>query len=293
MNQDNKAITEKKRIALSSVIAAVFLTTFKLIVGISTGSLGILSEALHSSLDLIAALITLFAVRISDNPADKEHNFGHGKIENFSALFETLLLIITCAWIIYEAFNRMLTHHVKIDVTAWSFIVIIVAIIIDFTRSRALFKVAKKYNSQALRADALHFSTDIWSSTVVMIGLIGVLFHFYLADAISALLVALIVLYISFKLGKKSFDVLVDKAPLGLNESINQIIKSIPEVKGYHSIRIREAGSKKFIELNIHVDNNLTIDEAHHISHKVEDAIEKEIENSEVMVHTEPEIENS
>jgi cation diffusion facilitator family transporter len=292
MNQDSKAITEKKRVALSSVIAAVFLTTFKLIIGISTGSLGILSEALHSSLDLIAALITLFAVRISDNPADKEHNFGHGKIENFSALFETFLLIITCAWIIYEAFNRMLTHHVKIDITAWSFIVIIVAIIIDFTRSRSLFKVAKKYNSQALKADALHFSTDIWSSSVVMIGLIGVSFHFYLADAISALLVALIILYISFKLGKKSFDVLVDKAPQGLNESISQIIKSISEVKRYHNLRIREAGAKKFIELNIHVNNNLTIDEAHHISHKVEDAIEREIENSEVMVHTEPEIGN-
>lgn len=291
MNQDNKAFNEKNRIALSSVIAAIFLTTFKFIVGISTGSLGILSEALHSSLDLIAAVITLFAVRISDHPADNEHNFGHGKIENFSALAETLLLFITCAWIIYEAVYRILTHHVRIEVTVWSFIVVVVSIIVDFTRSRALSKVAKKYNSQALEADALHFSTDIWSSSVVMIGLIGVSFHFYLADAISALLVAIIVLYISFRLGKKSFDVLVDKAPQGLNESISEIIKSISDVKGYHNVRIREAGSKKFIELNIHVDNNLTIDQAHHISHKVEDAIEKEIENSEVMVHTEPEIE--
>jgi cation diffusion facilitator family transporter len=212
-------------------------------------------------------------------------------MENFSALFEKFLLVITCAWIIYEAINRIITHHVKIDVTVWSFIVIVVSVIVDYTRSRTLFKVAKKYNSQALKADALHFSTDIWSSSVVIIGLVGVSFHFYLADAISALFVAIIVLSISFKLGKKSFDVLVDKAPQGLYDSINQIIKSISEVKGYHNIRIREAGSKKFIELNIHVDNNLTIDEAHHISHKVEDAIETEIENSEVMVHTEPEIE--
>jgi len=292
MNRENKATIEKKRIALSSVIAAVFLTTFKLLIGISTGSLGILSEALHSSLDLIAALITFIAVRISDNPADKEHNFGHGKIENFSALAETLLLVITCAWIIYEAIHRILTHNIKIEITAWSFIVVIVSIIIDFSRSRSLLKVAKKYNSKALEADALHFSTDIWSSSVVLIGLIGVSFHFYLADAIAALFVAVIVLYISYRLGKKSFDALVDRAPQGLYESINQIIKNISEVKGFHNIRIREAGSKRFIELNIHVDNNMTIDEAHHISHKVEDAIENEIENSEVMVHTEPEIEN-
>jgi cation diffusion facilitator family transporter len=291
MNRDNKATTEKKRIALSSVIAAIFLTTFKFIVGLSTGSLGILSEALHSSLDLIAAFITLFTVRISDNPADREHNFGHGKFENFSALIETMLLILTCAWIIYEATKRILTHHVMIEITVWSFIVVIVSIITDFSRSRALFKVAKKYNSQALQADALHFSTDIWSSSVVLLGLIGTSFHFYYADVISALLVALIVLYISFRLGKKSFDALVDKAPQGLYDSVHQIIKDIPEVKGYHNVRIREAGAKKFIELNIHVDNNLTIDQAHHISHKVEDAIEKEIEDSEVMVHAEPEIE--
>lgn len=292
MTTGNKSVAEKKNIARSSVIAAVFLTTFKFIVGISTGSLGILSEALHSSLDLVAALITLLAVRVSDNPADKEHNFGHGKIENFSALIETLLLVITCAWIIYEAVNRIWKHHVNIEVTVWSFVVVICSIIVDVSRSRALYRVAKKYNSQALEADALHFSTDIWSSAVVLVGLTGVLFHFYLADAISALFVAAIVLYISFRLGKKSFDALVDKAPTGLYESINRIINSITEVKGYHNIRIREAGSKRFIELNIHVDNKLTIDEAHHISHKVEDAIENEIENSEVMVHIEPETES-
>jgi cation diffusion facilitator family transporter len=291
MEHGTKTTNEKKRIALTSVMAAIFLTSFKFIVGISTGSLGILSEALHSCLDLIAAFITFLAVKISDNPADMDHNFGHGKIENFSALVETVLLLVTCAWIIYEAINRIVTKHLKIELTIWSYIVIIVSIIIDFTRSRALSKVAKKYNSQALEADALHFSTDIWSSSVVFIGLIGVSLHFYMADAISALLVAVIVLYISYKLGKKSFEVLVDKAPQGLYESINYIINKIPEVKKFHDIKIREAGSKKFIELNIHVDKNLTIDEAHAISHKVEDAIEEGIENSEVMVHTEPQSE--
>lgn len=289
MSKKLKAASEKKRIALSSVIAAVFLTTFKLVIGISTGSLGILSEALHSGLDLIAAAMTFFTVRISDHPADREHNFGHGKFENFSALIETFLLLITCAWIIYEAINRIVKHHVHIEVTIWSFIVIGTSIIIDFSRSRALYRVAKKYNSQALEADALHFSTDIWSSVVVLAGLTGVLLDLFYADTIAAMIVALIVLFVSFRLGKRSFDALTDRAPEGVMDSVNKIMKDIPEVKNYHDLRVRESGAKKFIELNIHVDKNLTIDEAHEISHKVEDEIEKQVSNSKVMVHTEPE----
>ena len=289
MSKEHKAVSEKKKIALSSVIAAIFLTSFKLVIGISTGSLGILSEALHSGLDLIAAAMTFFTVRISDHPADRDHNFGHGKYENFSALIETFLLLITCAWIIYEAINRILKHHVQIEVTIWSFVVIGTSIIVDFSRSRALYRVAKKYNSQALEADALHFSTDIWSSVVVLAGLTGALFNFYYADTISAIIVAFIVLFVSYRLGKKSFEALTDKAPEGVMESVNKIMKDIPEVKNYHDLRVRESGAKKFIELNIHVDKNLTIDEAHEISHKVEDEIEKQVSNSEVMVHTEPE----
>lgn len=289
MRKKSNSISEKKNIALSSVIAAIFLTSFKLIIGISTGSLGILSEALHSGLDLIAAAMTFFTVRISDHPADREHNYGHGKFENFSALIETFLLLITCAWIIYEAINRLVKHNVHIEVTVWSFVVICTSIIIDFSRSRALYRVAKKYNSQALEADALHFSTDIWSSVVVLVGLTGALLNFYYADTIAALIVALIVLFVSYRLGKKSFNALTDKAPEGVTESIDKIMKEIPEVKNYHDIRVREAGAKKFIELNIHVDKNLTIDEAHEISHKVEDEIEKQFVNSKVMVHTEPE----
>ncbi len=289
MSSELKGLSEKKKIALSSVIAAVFLTTFKLVVGITTGSLGILSEALHSGLDLLAAAMTFFTVRISDHPADREHNFGHGKFENFSALVETFLLLITCGWIIYEAVNRIVKHHVQIEVTVWSFVVIVTSIVIDVSRSRALYRVAKKYNSQALEADALHFSTDIWSSVVVLAGLTGALLNFFYADTIAAIIVAFIVLFVSYKLGKRSFDALTDKAPEGVMESVNKIMKEIPEVKNFHDLRVRESGASKFIELNIHVDKNLTIDEAHEISHKVEDEIERQVNNSKVMVHTEPE----
>ena len=289
MSLTPNGIAEKKSIALTSVLAAVFLTSFKLVIGISTGSLGILSEALHSALDLIAAVITLFAVRAADRPPDSDHNYGHGKIENFSALVETLLLLLTCGWIIYEAIHRLVTKNLHIDVTVWSFVVILTSIAIDYTRSRALYRVAKKYNSQALEADALHFSTDIWSSSVVLFGLIGAAFKFYYADTIAALIVAVIVLYISYRLGKRSYDVLVDKSPKGITEIISTIVKDIPEVKTFHDIRVREAGAKKFIEFNIHVDKILTIDEAHQITHKVEKAITGKIENVTVMIHTEPE----
>lgn len=280
---------EKKRVAGISVIAAIFLTGFKLIIGILTCSLGILSEALHSGLDLIAAVITYFSVRISDKPADKEHHFGHGKIENFSALIETILLIITCAWIVYEAINRLISGNTHIQVTVWSYIVVITSIIVDVTRSRALYKVARKYNSQALEADALHFSTDIWSSSVVLIGLLCANFGLYAADSIAALGVAVIVLSVSFRLGKRAISVLLDSSPVTLSEDISTIIKSIPEVRYFHDLQVRVAGADTFVNVTIHVDPQLSISDAHAISHKVEEIICKQIVRCEVQIHYEPE----
>jgi cation diffusion facilitator family transporter len=288
MENSDSGTVHKNRIALTSVIAAVFLTSFKLVVGLLTGSLGILSEALHSALDLIAAVITLFAVRIADLPADNEHNYGHGKIENLSALIETFLLLVTCFWIIYESIHRLINKH-PIEVNAFSFIVIITSIIIDFSRSRALYKVARKYNSQALEADALHFSTDIWSSVVVLIGLIAYsLFNYVYADSIAALIVALIVLNVSYRLGRRAFDVLIDRAPTKIVDQINQVIDKIPGVIKYHDLRVREGGSYKFVELNIHVNKGLSIEVAHSISENVEDEITKKIPHCKVTVHIEP-----
>jgi cation diffusion facilitator family transporter len=288
MANSDSGTVHKNRIALTSVIAAVFLTSFKLIVGLLTGSLGILSEALHSALDLIAAVITLFAVRIADLPADNEHNYGHGKIENLSAMIETFLLLVTCFWIIYESINRLINKH-PIEVNAFSFIVIITSIIIDFSRSRALYRVARKYNSQALEADALHFATDIWSSVVVLIGLIAYsLLKFDYADSIAAMAVALIVLSVSYRLGRRAFDVLLDRAPSKIVDQINQVINKIPGVIKYHDLRVREGGSYKFVELNIHVNKGLSIEEAHSISENVEYEITKKIPHCKVTVHIEP-----
>src|SRR3954464_6911537 len=163
---------EKRSAAGNSVLAAIVITGLKLAVGLTTGSLGILSEAAHSGLDLIASILTFVSVRVSDKPADADHQYGHGKIENFSAFVETALLLLTCAWIIYEAALRLFFRHIEIEPTIAAFAVMLFSMAVDWWRSRALGRIAVKYDSQALEADALHFSTDIWSAGVVVLGLL-------------------------------------------------------------------------------------------------------------------------
>ncbi len=280
---------EKRKVAFISVIAAVFLTGFKLVVGLLTGSLGILSEALHSGLDLVAAVITYFSVKISDKPADEEHNYGHGKVENLSAFIETILLLITCVWIIYEAVYRIVTKNLHIEVTIWSYIVVVSSIIIDINRSRMLSKAAKKHNSQALEADALHFSTDIWSSVVVLFGLIGANFGFHLADSIAAIAVALIVLVVSYRLGRRAIDVLLDSAPKESKNIVNQVLEKHPDVKKFHQVKIRTSGADTFIKFNIHVDPLISLKETHELCDKIEQDIKAQIPRSEIFIHAEPE----
>jgi cation diffusion facilitator family transporter len=286
---DTLASVEKQKAAISSVIAAVFLTLFKLIVGLTTGSLGILSEAAHSGLDLVAATLTYFAVKIADKPADREHTYGHGKFENLSALFETLLLIVTCGWIIYEAVNRIFFHEVHIEVNFWSFAVIVTAIIVDYSRSRILFKAAKKYNSQALEADALHFSTDILSSGVVIVGLIGAGFGFHKADAFASLVVSGIVMWISFRLGKRTIDMLTDRIPdVGLVDKVREEVLKIDGVVNCRNIRIRQAGSKSFIDMVVDIKRTIPFEQAHQIMNVIEERIKKMMPNVDIVIHAEP-----
>src|SRR5215471_5896644 len=208
--------SEKRLVALHSLLSAIAITILKLIVGLSTRSLGILSEAAHSGLDLVAAFITLLSVRVSDKPADADHQYGHGKVENFSAFIETGLLLLTCVVIMYEAIKRLFFHRVEIEPTAAAFVVMFVSMGVDFWRSRALGRIAEKYDSQALQADALHFSTDIWSSGVVALGLALVLIGRRLgvrwlieADPIAALFVAGVIILVSTRLARKTIDALL------------------------------------------------------------------------------------
>ena len=268
----------------------------EIIVGVATGSLGILAEAAHSGLDLIAAMMTFLAVRISGKPADRNHLYGHGKVENLSALFETLLLLFTCAWIIYEAIHRLSFHTIDLKVNLWSFTVMTTSIVVDVSRSRILYRTARKYNSQALEADALHFSTDIWSSAVVILGLFCVKLSEWApdlallrqADSVAAMMVGLIVVYVSIQLGIRTIQALLDVAPSGLEKKIKSAVEALPGVTDCHSVRLRYSGPQLFVDIHILVDGNQTLKDAHNLTEEIERVIQKLVPNADVTVHPEP-----
>ncbi len=292
----SQAESEKRWVALTSLWAAVGITTFKVVVGMLTGSLGILAEAAHSALDLVAALMTFLAIRISDKPADREHLYGHGKVENLSAMFETLLLLATCAWIFYEAAHRLMFHSGDVQVNAWSFAVMATSIIVDYSRSRALWRAAKKHNSQALEADALHFQTDIWSSLAVILGLacvkIGQVwpaasFLMY-ADAAAAVAVALIVVWVCFRLGVRTVQALLDHAPAGMEAEITEAVEALPGVADCHNVRIRTSGAQYFVDVHVLMDGQQTLRAAHELTEKIERTIQQIAPKADVLVHPEP-----
>jgi cation diffusion facilitator family transporter len=286
--------SEKRLVALSSVAAAVVLTSMKVVVGLATGSIGILSEAAHSGLDLLAAAVTLWAVRASAMPADEDHPYGHGKIENFSALFETGLLLATCVWISYEAVKRLAFEPAHVEATPWSFAIMAVSIVIDVSRSRALARAARKYRSQALEADALHFSTDVWSSAVVIAGLSCVWASdrfsvpwLATADAVAALGVAAIAVLVGIRLGKKSVDDLLDAAPAGLLERVAHAA-AVPGVVTVSQVRVRRSGPQTFADVTLQVERGLTLEAAHDVAHAAEEAIGRAVHEVDVVVHAEP-----
>jgi len=303
-HSDAAAEKEKSRVALSSVLAAIFITLFKIIIGLMTQSLGILAEAAHSALDLVAAAVTFFAVRISGRKPDEKQMFGYGKVENLSALFETFLLLVTCAWIIYEAVQRLFFRPVEVQVSIWSFIVMATSIVVDVSRSRALMKAAKKHNSQALEADALHFSTDVWSSSVVIGGLALVslgeflsarallpestLAWFHRADAIAALGVSAIVIWVSFNLGKRTIAGLLDSAPQGLHDRIVAGVSAIPGLLKVRQVRIRPSGPSTFVDMIIEIPRTANFEEAHDIGAAAKDVVSALVDRVDVMVHVDP-----
>src|SRR5208282_4115620 len=244
----NAMRAEKRAVAGNSVIAALLITAGKIVVGVTTGSLGILSEAAHSALDLIAALLTYLSVGVSDKPADADHQYGHGKVENFSAFVETGLLLLTCIWVIYEAIVRLFFRHVDVEPSVWAFAVMLVSMAVDYWRSRALGRIAAKYDSQALQADALHFSTDIWSSGVVVLGLLVVILGrkygvvwLRNADPVAALFVAGVVVWVSTRLARKTIDALLDAAPAGARGKILAAVREVSGLLEVDRIRIRRS----------------------------------------------------
>lgn len=286
---------EKRAVAGNSVLAAIAITTMKIVVGLSTGSLGILSEAAHSGLDLVAAVITFLSVRVSDKPADADHQYGHGKVENFSAFIETGLLLLTCVWIISEAIKRLFFKHVEIEPTLWAFAVMLVSIGVDVWRSRALGRIAEKYDSQALEADALHFSTDVWSSSVVILGLLLVMLGRQLhipwmsdADPLAALVVAGIVVYVSWRLARKTIDALLDAAPAGVRSKIIDAVNRVEGVIEVDRVRIRRAGNRYFADVVVGLARTVTFQHSGRVAESVADSVHKVLPDADVTVNSVP-----
>lgn len=280
---------EKKSVALVSMLASAGLAGSKLLAALFTGSLGILSEAIHSLVDFGATIVTYLAIRWSDQPADEQHHYGHAKIESVAALVETALLFLTTAWIVWEAVNRLLLRdgH-EVDVTWWAVAIIAGSILIDFNRSRALKRVAQKTSSEALEADALHFSSDMWSSIVVLLGLGAVWAGFPAADAIAALVVSAFIAYAGWELGARTLNTLLDAAPTGATSIVRDIVNDVHGVLGIEAVRLRPSGATLFASVVVQVARTMPIDEIVRTKALIHGAITSRFPNADVTVTANP-----
>jgi len=279
----------KERVALSSIAASAGLTIAKTVVGLLSGSLGILSEAGHSLVDLGATVLTYFAVKISGKPADEEHHYGHGKVESLAALAETALLFLLSGVVIWEAIQRLVWHEpVHVEASVWAFGVIGASIIVDFLRARLLYRVARETSSEALEADALHFSSDMWSSIAVLLGLFGVLFGYGWADAVAAIVVAVFICVAGWRLGRRTIDSLTDVAPPGAAQRIAEIVRRVRRVVDVERVRARQVGDKLFVDLVVAVSRTLPFDQAAAVKDDVARALATEMPEVEATITTLP-----
>lgn len=283
-----EAQKEKRSVALYSIVASIFMIAGKATVGVMTGSLALLTDALHSFLDLSASIITYFAVRISDKPADREHHFGHGKVESLAALAEVVLLFLTCGFIMFEATTRLMSGSSPVQLNIWAYIVIVVSIGIDISRVRALKRVAKKYSSQALAADALNFSTDILSSLVVLFGLAAVQLGVPWADSAAAIGVAIFIVTATVRMAKQAIDVLLDRAPIETETSIRDIVRDFPEVLGIGHLRVRSDGRMVFGALSLDIDRSLTLSRANELKKDLQERLKEKLPQADITLTYNP-----
>lgn len=279
---------QKEAAALSSIVASTVMTIAKFVAAVFTGSLGLLSEAIHGLLDVGATVMTYYAVKIADLPADEEHHYGHAKIESVAALFETGLLFVASGWIMWEAVQRMLGHGGEVDVHPAALAVVVGSIAIDFFRARNLIRVAKLTNSPALEADALHFSSDMWSSAVVLGGLGVVLLGFPMGDAIAAFGVSGFVLLAGWRLGKRTIDSLMDAAPEGVTEKLRMVVERISGVVAIERIRARPSGATVFVDLDVAVSRTRSFDDLARIKQEIIAAVKRETPEVEISVIAHP-----
>lgn len=285
----------KRRVALHSMLAAAAMTLLKLGAGLFSGSLGVLSDAAHSGLDLAGATLTFLSVRVSDKPADEDHTYGHGKVENISAFFEVGLMAISCAWIIWEALERIIRHTVELRHSLWPVAVLITSIAVDYWRSRQLREVAQRTGSPALATDAFHFASDIWSTLAVLAGLgaswAGVRFHIHwlrYADPFAAVVVSLMILRMTLHLARETVAVLMDQVPA---ETRGRIINEVAQVDGVLAVeqaRVRRAGAGYFADLTLAMPRRYTFEHTGELVRAATEAVHRALPEADVVIHTIP-----
>lgn len=293
---------QKTAVAALSVGSNSLLVVAKLLVGWSIGSVSVVSEAIHSGVDLVAALIAFYAVRSSGKPADKEHPFGHGKIENISGAVEAVLIFLAAGWIIYEAIHKLIRPQPMDDV-GWGVIVMFGSAAINAFVSHMLFKVARKTDSVALEADAWHLRTDVWTSAGVMAGL-GLIWggeaifpgrHFHWVDPVVAIGVALLIIRAAWELtlqaGRDLLDANIPADERAWLETYLQDLKTDagkPNIHGFHKLRTRKSGHVRFVEFHLFVSPDMTVEEGHRITKVAKADIRKHLPNADVLIHIEP-----
>lgn len=280
--------SEKQQVVALSFFASLAMVIGKLAAGVFTGSLGILSEAIHSIIDLGATGVTWFAVRWSDQPPDEEHHYGHAKAESVAALIETGLLFLTTGWIVYEAIKRLIGEQHEVDVTWWSVAIIAASVVIDFGRSRELTRVAEKTSSEALEADALHFSSDMWSSCVVLLGLAAVWLGYPVADAAAALVVSFFVALAGWRLGKRTLATLLDTAPAGATADIRSLVENTSGVLQLKTLRLRPSGPTLFTSVTVEVRRTMPVDDIMKLKDTLTDGIVAKFPTADVTIAANP-----
>ncbi len=293
---DKAGFTDEKRsVSLNSMLAAAAMTLLKLAAGLMSGSLGVLSDAAHSGLDLVGAALTFFSVRVSDKPADEDHTYGHGKVENLSAFGEVLLMAVSSAWIIREAVLRVLHHSVELRHSVWPVLVLVTSILVDFWRSRKLQAVADRTGSPALATDAFHFASDIWSSAAVLCGLgaswagevLGIGWLRY-ADPMAAVVVSLLILRMTVSLGHEAVGVLLDEIPADTRRRILDEVEQVEGVLAVEQVRVRRAGASYFADLTLALPRRFTFEHTGELVRAATEAVHRALPEADVVIHTVP-----
>lgn len=285
----------KRSVALRSVLAATCMTALKLAAGLISGSLGVLSDAAHSALDLVGAGLTFFSVRVSDKPPDEDHTYGHGKVENLSAFFEAGLMAVSCAWIIWEAIQRIRLNTFELRYSIWPVVVLLGSIAVDYWRSRALRRVAERTGSPALATDAFHFASDIWASLAVLAGLlatwVGVAYHvdwLRYADPVAAIIVSLMILRITTRLTRETIGVLMDQIPAETRLEVIREAERVPGVLAVEQARVRRSGPNYFADLTLALPRNYTFEHTGELVRAATDAVHRALPEADVVIHTVP-----